>query len=425
MSGQDQEDAQQPKAVGRGLNPGKYSVKDTQWHLAGSNHPYAPFPGNAMKWKSFIYDDGTSYEGLMRENTPHVKGTVVIGNGTAAGFQKPDFGDIYEGEFEAGYAHGLGQYIGAKGEIYRGEFRKGQRNGCGVLINMKPYLKRIQKGDSPEAAWAATREKIETSGTTIGTWQSDLFLTGPSEDASFCHFHEIRGVQQELESVITRTRMFRHKPDGDVTIALAFRDDRGIPITTYQDPLHYPHGTGFLAPGPMGQTFPIPDHPELKAAMSVTARNHERIWKMYNFPEDPAPGTDLYNAEKLMEQEMEERRKQIKEMQAAEKRRLRRLERIRSVEKQASDTQGPDGEEPPADEDDGEDIDDEDLTVASADPLAQSSKPRGRPGFGGPTAFGSISLGMSRASQVVGNALAFAASRAPRRPRLTRPSDLM
>jgi hypothetical protein len=31
----------------------------------------------------------------------------------------------------------------------------------------------------------------------------------------------------------------------------------GVPAVL-QDPLHYPHGTKFLAPGPLGQCHPIP-----------------------------------------------------------------------------------------------------------------------------------------------------------------------
>ncbi len=31
-----------------------------QWWLAGTNHPYAPFVGNALKWQSYAYDDGTT-----------------------------------------------------------------------------------------------------------------------------------------------------------------------------------------------------------------------------------------------------------------------------------------------------------------------------------------------------------------------------
>ena len=50
----------EPKRVGRGLNAPTKSRKDPQLHLAGSNHPYAPFPGNALKWESNVYDDGTT-----------------------------------------------------------------------------------------------------------------------------------------------------------------------------------------------------------------------------------------------------------------------------------------------------------------------------------------------------------------------------
>ena len=42
--------------------------------------------------------------------------------------------------------------------------------------------------------------------------------------------------------------MFQHKPDGDVTF-MTFQDAQSIPISTFQDPLHYPHNTKFLAPG--------------------------------------------------------------------------------------------------------------------------------------------------------------------------------
>ena len=48
--------------------------------------------------------------------------------------------------------------------------------------------------------------------------------------------------------MVTRARMFQYKPDGEVTI-MTFQDAVGTPITPFQDPLHYPHGTGFLAPG--------------------------------------------------------------------------------------------------------------------------------------------------------------------------------
>jgi hypothetical protein len=39
-------------------------------------------------------------------------------------------GDKYEGEFQAGYAHGLGQLTSINsGEVYIGEFFAGQKHG--------------------------------------------------------------------------------------------------------------------------------------------------------------------------------------------------------------------------------------------------------------------------------------------------------
>lgn len=61
-----------------------------------------------------------------------------------------------------------------------------------------------------------------------------------------------RGVLQELDSVVTRARMFKNKPDGDVTIETMV-DDEGKPVRLFQDPLHYPHDTKFMAPGTFRQ----------------------------------------------------------------------------------------------------------------------------------------------------------------------------
>ena len=57
-----------------------------------------------------------------------------------------------------------------------------------------------------------------------------------------------RGVLQELESVVVRARMFQYKPDGEVTFRMA-QDAQGVPAPVMQDPLHYPHNTGYMAPG--------------------------------------------------------------------------------------------------------------------------------------------------------------------------------
>ena len=38
-----------------------------------------------------------------------------------------------------------------------------------------------------------------------------------------------------------------------------------------------------MAPGPMGQCFPIPDDGDIKRQMITTAENQRKIYRMYNF----------------------------------------------------------------------------------------------------------------------------------------------
>ena len=63
-----------------------------------------------------------------------------------------------------------------------------------------------------------------------------------------------RMMLSDVDSVVTRARMFQHKPDGQVTIMM-MQDAAGVPIPTMQDPVHYPHGTKFLAPGTLQVPF--------------------------------------------------------------------------------------------------------------------------------------------------------------------------
>ena len=90
--------------------------------------------------------------------------------------------------------------------------------------------------------------------------------------------------------MVTKARMFQFKPDGEVTLRYA-QDGNGMPAATMQDPLHYPHGTKFLAPGPLGQCHPVPDSEGVKSAMATAAAIHARIFESYNIPYDPAPGS--------------------------------------------------------------------------------------------------------------------------------------
>lgn len=57
-----------------------------------------------------------------------------------------------------------------------------------------------------------------------------------------------RGTVDEAKEVVAKARMWRWKPDGEVTLRFA-QDAQGAPVPLMQDPLHYPHGTKFMAPG--------------------------------------------------------------------------------------------------------------------------------------------------------------------------------
>lgn len=53
-----------------------------------------------------------------------------------------------------------------------------------------------------------------------------------------------------------------------------------------------------VSSGPAGQCVPLPDDENLKNQMSMHAINHQIIWDQYNFDYDPAPGSDMWKAQK-------------------------------------------------------------------------------------------------------------------------------
>jgi hypothetical protein len=65
----------------------------------------------------------------MLNAVPHNKGVLVFGNGLGGGIQKAERGDRYEGEFDSGFAHGMGQFTSGRGRVYRGEYAAGLRHG--------------------------------------------------------------------------------------------------------------------------------------------------------------------------------------------------------------------------------------------------------------------------------------------------------
>lgn len=232
------------------------------------------------------------YEGLSVRFFPHVKGTLIAGNGGGGGLRTVK-GDKYEGQFENGFAHGLGQLTKANGMVYKGEFRYGKRSGCGVEYNLRPYLRGVKNGQPVDKAWWNAQNQIKKT-TKLGTWKHDKFWRRVG-NPKYCSLAEVKGVEEEALDVVTQARMFQFKPDGDVAVMKA-QDGHGFPVELLQDPLRYPHGTGFLAPGPMGQCFALPDDRTIKNKMAAAANQHKRIWESYNLPYGvPTPDTQLGN----------------------------------------------------------------------------------------------------------------------------------
>lgn len=643
----------EPEYVGMGLGLKAEDPINPQYSLRHSNHPLAPFPGEALKWASYVYDDGTTYEGLTRDAVAHGMGVMVFGNGTGGGLHLRDVrrGDKYEGEFQVGYAHGLGQLTSpTTGEIYMGEFFAGQRHGCGIKIDMSPFYYLLERGEAPAAAYGRTYDRImrniefrtwyrnqplgdcneaesvlftvredfdnpwnvvtknimherklrdwkamgpeekvlskmasileqvsggnswdsvtgsgpkgvqprgsgaleggastdgedsielmvghtteggygwgwkndtgdteeypfddtlaqkvanevlddkleeeedrqsilgkdilnPTTGLTLvdylegrevqhnetllkayggaggGGDDDDTFLAteelaasreGPrlgfwteqklmahlkasnaaeaetnpfvrpsaradrnwaeegsetrfeteSDVMELCDLAETLGTLDEVEEIVARARMWRWKPYGEVTLRFA-QDAQGRPVELMQDPLHYPHGTKWMAPGPLGQCHPLPDDKSIRVEMARVAKNYAHVHRMYNFDWDPVPGT----AEWVVEQRI----RRTQELQ------LSRLERMgEAVEEEeaaaAAAAEAAAAAQPAA-------------VIAEAarpPPLASMSLGGGMGGVAGAafSPLGLASQGMGRASRAVLNTLSRAARRAPAR----------
>lgn len=76
---------------------------------------------------------------------------------------------------------------------------------------------------------------------------------------------------QEARQIVERARMWRFKPYGEVGLRMA-QDANGSPVSLMQEPLHYPHGTKFMAPGPLGLCHAVPDDPSLRQEMAKVRR---------------------------------------------------------------------------------------------------------------------------------------------------------
>ncbi len=78
--------------------------------------------------------------------------------------------------------------------------------------------------------------------------------------------------------------------------------------------MHYPHGTKWMAPGPLGQCHPLPEDKSIRLELARVAQNYKHVYEMYNFDWDPEPGSVQYKIDQ-----------RIRRAQALQ---LRRLERM-------------------------------------------------------------------------------------------------
>lgn len=194
----------EPEYVGAGLGLDAEDPINPQYSLRHSTHPLAPFPGEPLKWASYAYADGTTFEGLTRDAVPHGMGVMIFGNGTGGGFHFRDVrrGDKYEGEFQGGYAHGLGMMSSeTKGEVYVGEFFAGQKHGCGMKINMKPFFYLLERGEDPIAAYAKTYENIMRN-IEFRTWFRNKALGSDYEDEVVLAAVGLEGLENPYDAVL-------------------------------------------------------------------------------------------------------------------------------------------------------------------------------------------------------------------------------
>jgi hypothetical protein len=156
------------------------------------------------------------YEGLTRDAVPHGKGTMTFGKqGKGAGIPNTKPGDRYEGEFHGGFAHGVGMFTDADGSVFKGEFSAGLRDGCGSEYDLGPWRRRMKDGMEPAKAWREAKEEVQES-IRMGTWNNDVFTTGPTDLGTGCSIGEIKRTMYETDSLVARARMFQFKPGGDV-----------------------------------------------------------------------------------------------------------------------------------------------------------------------------------------------------------------
>ena len=73
--------------------------------------------------------------------------------------------------------------------------------------------------------------------------------------------------------------MFQFKPDSLIFNKKNLND---YTFLSLQDPLRYPFCTEFLAPGPIGQCYSVPNDSKIIKEMLKIAKNYNFIYNQYN-----------------------------------------------------------------------------------------------------------------------------------------------
>eukprot|EP00793_Prasinoderma_coloniale_P006290 PRCOL_00001120-RA len=184
------------------------------------------------QWESIVYPDGTRYEGLTKEGLCHVRGVMTYG----------DTGETYAGEFGENSMNGLGEYRWSDGSLYQGQWKDNNQHGCGVKVYPRP-------GEEPDVE--------------AGEWIYDVYVG----DANQCSVQEAFETAAEARYLAERARLFQGKPDGQSMMEEMDKRDAAGNLTRSaaqeimmtQSGLHYPEGTQYLAPGPVGDAYAVPE----------------------------------------------------------------------------------------------------------------------------------------------------------------------
>ena len=181
-------------------------------------------------------------------------------------------GDRYEGHFKRGAMHGLGVYYWANDKSsYFGNWRDNSQNGCGV--------------------------KFYGNGNhEFGEWKDDQYL---GQYTGVCGEEQSYGAMNNALDVAQRARMFKYKPESEVTL-------QRRAFTLHQDPVVYQEGTEWMMPGWRGEQYEAPSaedleeqHPRLFAQMQRHNEIWERAWRYYNLDLEDVKESAAAREEKL------------------------------------------------------------------------------------------------------------------------------